>query len=672
MGLDMLTKSVRPSVSANLRKKFSQFKSDESGGAAIFVVFIFFMMIIFGGIAVDVMRFEMRRVTLQGTLDRAALAAANLTQPDDLSPQDVAQNWFDTAGLGNEFTVDYSAPTLTGTASSVARTVSVSAKVRSYNHFMGLLNINWLEGPVVTRASQGIAEIEVILVLDVTGSMGEKADPDDPKSISKIEALKLAAKSFVTTVKGADVKNGVSIGLVPYAPQVNIPKDLREQFTALSDVSSWNFIANQGVPDINCIEIPASTFDTMALPTSTPMSMAAVADIYINNDERAKWPETVVANTTNYAKAADYPPSTRISARFCTGKPDDSATADVDESKDNMLVLPTKNAEPILDAIDRLSAQGTTSIAFGMRWGTALIDQEARSIYTAIGDETVQGRPADNTNKEVRKIIVLMTDGDHVASNHVKDGYKSGPSPIYRGSDGLYAVRFAAGAGDLNDGTRPHATNCSLWPLASDREYFIPHLKRNAVVKRRRTTDPEGYSTGTGASYPPVTNACDPLAWKTTPEWPLLDAAGNPVLDAAGKPVLVLAQQLDWSEVWRYLRLEYVARQLYARSNVNGTSFGTVRDAVRETYFTDTAMDELLQKNCAAARKLADPADPASGVEIFGIAFAAPDNGTEQIKSCASPDDEDTVYFHAPKTNADLIATFAQIAEQLGDLRLTQ
>ncbi|TAG21449.1 MAG: hypothetical protein EAZ40_08960, partial [Rhodobacterales bacterium] len=55
-----------------------RFRDDEGGSMAIIMIFTFLAMIIFGGIAVDVMRFETRRVAMQQTLDRAALAAAGL------------------------------------------------------------------------------------------------------------------------------------------------------------------------------------------------------------------------------------------------------------------------------------------------------------------------------------------------------------------------------------------------------------------------------------------------------------------------------------------------------------------------------------------------------------------------------------------------------------------
>jgi hypothetical protein len=65
MDSDMSIKPALRPVSAHVVRKFSEFRSNEDGAMAIFVLFAFVMMLLFGGIAVDVMRFEMRRVALQ-------------------------------------------------------------------------------------------------------------------------------------------------------------------------------------------------------------------------------------------------------------------------------------------------------------------------------------------------------------------------------------------------------------------------------------------------------------------------------------------------------------------------------------------------------------------------------------------------------------------------------
>ena len=635
---------VAPLAFARGRLSLSRFRDDERGAMAFFILFVFIIMIMFGGIAVDVMRYETRRVAMQQTMDRAALAAASLTQT--MTPKAAADEWFKIAGLGKDsIMVDYTPPTVQTVFDAGLRRVTITSKVRSYNFFMHLVNQEYLEGPTNTQAAQGVSQIEVMLVLDITGSMNDPAVAGDPKT--KIAALREAAQSFITIVKGNDKKNGVSIGMVPYAAQVNLPLNLRQQFS-VQNVSSWNGVANAGVPNINCIEVPTSTYTATALSRVVPMRMHAVAD--------AANPTTTTTNFIAASLGAAVPGS-----RACTTLADVAGTP-YNEELLNQLMLPTKDGEAVKTRVSRLVAGGNTAIAVGMRWGTAMLDETARPIYTAIGDKTtlgsVQGRPADNTSIQTRKIIILMTDGEHVTNSFILDNFKTGMSPIWRGTDGNFAIRYATGGSALTGGARP--ATCSGWTILPTREYFVPHLKADAVKQKKVATELEGKGSGVN-----TTGACDPLAWYAAPTWPVLDNLRNPVLDSKGKPVVITATQLDWSEVWRYLRVSWVARQLYMRSGVVGTTdYNTIMNQFRGAAYLTSAsnMDSLLQLNCTAGRT--------AGIEIYGIAFAAPANGQTQISDCASSPKEN--YYYNATDSDKLLSAFRQIATDISELRLTQ
>jgi hypothetical protein len=653
---DMLNKPAKRPVSSFIARRFSDFCAEEEGGITIFVIFMFVLMIIFGGIAVDVMRYEWRRVTLQETMDRAMLAAASLVIPPSQSPQSVAQNWFDVAGLGDELTVDFSAPVLQGEATSSSREVTGTARVRSYNHFMHMVDIPWFEGPVSSAAQQGVSKIEVMLVLDVTGSMGQPSG-----STTKIQALRTAATNFVNILKfnrdaggnysiPKDPNNLISIGMVPYAANVNIPVELRNQFT-VSDLSSWDGVPNAGVPDANCLEIPVDTWGETGLSRTRSIPMMAVADA----TPSAVSPNSGTNSRGGFIELARRSPLTGGTGNSraipyrndgwipCTHG--DNPSTPADETTSNLVVLPTTVPSDLTTRISQLQPLGATSIAVGMRWGTALLDESARPIYTALrsGVPGMEGRPVDNSDVETRKIIVLMTDGEHWLTRHIRDGFKSGLSPIWRGSDGNFAIRYVAGGPARTGGTRgfDSPNTCSGWPVASDRQYFVPHLKADAVRRRANSWETEGNGTGTN-----VTGGCDPRAWLTSPTW---SGSGT-------------VRQLDWSEVWRHVRVDWVVEQLYMRSGVSGTlDYNTVYNMFVGNYLSSTAnMDALLDQNCTAAKS--------AGFEVFGIVLG--DNVTEApVRDCSSPG---TGYYYRV-TNADnLNAAFEQIAVLISPLRLTQ
>lgn len=601
MGESMM-KPASALVTGRVRSSIERFNRDERGAMAFFIIFFFIMMLMFGGIAVDVMRFETRRVAMQQTMDRAALAAANLN--NTVTATAVVNDYFAKADLGAGLNmVNFTAPTVTPSGDGVTfKKVEVSSKVRSNNFFMHLLNVDYLEGPAATTAEQGISMIEVIMVLDVSGSMNDPMVNGQPKK--KIEALREAAQNFVTTLKNKDIKNEVSIGFVPYNAQVNIPAVLRSKYF-VTNVATYDGVTGAGFPNANCIEIPNSTYTAMALSTTTQFRMAAVADT-----------ETSANTSSNYRDPDDYGvPSNNPLDRICN------------PTTVNQVFMPSKVGGNINTAISNLQGGGYTSIAIGMRWGTALIDESARPIYTALiasndMSSSVAGRPVNNNVVTTRKIIVLMTDGEHVATEHVPDAYKTGPSPIWKGADGNYAIRFTNGGAAMTGNTRP---SC-----AGSNTYFVNHLK------------------------PSTSTNCDAAAWKST-------MTGTPWTGSG------TVRQLDWSEVWRFMTISYVARQLYGRSNVTnvtGTAgYNALRDMFVDDYISAGTLNSLLSSNCTAAKT--------AGVEIYGIAFKAPANGQTQISNCSS-NPKSSYYFNVnPTDSSALDDAFQAIANQISDLRLT-
>jgi Flp pilus assembly protein TadG len=678
MDSDMSIKPALRPVSAHVVRKFSEFRSNEDGAMAIFVLFAFVMMLLFGGIAVDVMRFEMRRVALQETMDRATLAASNVAQPIDKTPQSVALEWYTTSGLGGDaFEYEYSTPTITGEVTSSSRTATITSKVRSYNWFMHMLGQPYFEGPTISTAQQGVSKIEVMMVLDITGSMSEASG-----STTKIAALRQAASNFLTILKykkdsgGAytidkDPNDLISIGLVPYSSNVNVPIPLRNRFN-VTHLSHWGGVANQGVPDANCFEIPESTYGQTALSTSDPIPMQAVAQTGSGN------PGVSVtnpgANNTNgnnggvvaigFTGAAV--PSRNTNSFTCNHG--DNFNTGANEKASNLIALPSTDIVALKAQINQLNPRGTTSIAVGMRWGTALIDETARPLYSAlISEPAMAGRPADNflpdgsTDTETKKYIVLMTDGTHVASKYIYDAYKTGPSPVWIGTDGKLAIEYNDSGVGINGGTRPGIApngnpknSCSGWSLADKvvngvtvkRNFFVPHLKANSVT---RTTDPNR-AEGNGNSGTAVTGACDPRAW-------VAPVNGVPVWPTSG-----VVRRLDWSEVWAMASVDWVIEQLFMRSNVSSaTNYTTVYNTFVGNYLTGTAnMDALLETNCDAAKT--------AGVEVFGIVLGD-DVTPGPVQSCSSPG---SGYFYWVKNADDLNAAFEQIAVLISELRLTQ
>jgi hypothetical protein len=218
------------------------------------------------------------------------------------------------------------------------------------------------------------------------------------------------------------------------------------------------------------------------------------------------------------------------------------------------------------------------------------------------------GRPFDYSETGL-KVIVLMTDGEHVSHTIIPDAYKTGPSPIYVSSgDGNYSIR--------------HTTGRPL--VAGANEYWVPHLAA---------------SSATAAA-----------GWQATP-WD----SGDGVI------------RLDWKGVWAGVKMKWVAWQLYARAlGTDSTTRNTVYNAtindMTDTWKTAGQMNTLLQTACTAARN--------DGIIIYGIAFQATTNGQTQIRNCSTDGASGSHYFNA--TTLNIASAFQTIASNISQLRLTQ
>lgn len=423
----------------------NRFTHDENGAVLVFALVLFMLMVMMGGLAVDLMRYETTRTTLQNTLDRSTLAAASLSQT--LDPEAVVRDYFTKAGMTQYLTAVNVDEGLN------FRQVRADAMADTKPLFLHMLGINKLEAPGNSTAEQRVNNVEVMLVLDVSGSMAG----------TKITNLKSAASEFVSTVLSADADDRISIGLVPYNGQVNLGPIL---------AAKYNLTMPTGVADTACVDLPASVYSgtdmsrTLALPTT------AYADTYSSTTQ-----------STSFVAVSSGAPA--AGNRWCP------------PSTGNIVRAPINSISTLQGYINGLTAIGATSINAGLKWGITLLDPGTRPIFSELASAgkipaTFNVRPFDYTDNEAMKVIVLMTDGEHFAEERVNSSYKSGNSPIYKATDGNFSIRHTTG--------RPTA--------AGTKEYFVPHLCTSTNCKNGSNTaeawSATKYSNGVQQTWPQV------------------------------------------------------------------------------------------------------------------------------------------------------------------------
>ncbi|WP_347310425.1 pilus assembly protein TadG-related protein [Defluviimonas sp. SAOS-178_SWC] len=357
-------------------RALGRFRREEDGSLLIFGLFAFVMMLLLAGVSLDLMRFEERRTTLQNTVDRASLAAADLKQT--LDPKDVVRDYFQKAGLTPPAPEDI---IVTQGTLSDYRKVEIKVSEEMPTWFMALVGVKTLSTPAASTAEESVGQIEISLILDVSGSMN---------SNSRLTNLKPAAKSFVDQIFDSAENDKVSISIIPYATQVAISDDLASYFNMTVEHSYSN-----------CIEFEESKgdFDTAAVSFGTDPGDR----IYQRNGHFDPFYKASPPNLTNCPAEAD-----------------------------RELLPFSGDRNQLKTFIDGLSAEGNTSIDIGMKWGAALLDPSMQGVVDgmiASGDlpGTFSERPYAYTDGDVLKIIVLMTDGANTTEYRLRNNTTSNP-----------------------------------------------------------------------------------------------------------------------------------------------------------------------------------------------------------------------------------------------------
>jgi Flp pilus assembly protein TadG len=479
-----------------VRPMLARFRAEQDGTLTVFTLMLFLLMVMMGGLAVDLMRYEATRTTLQNTLDRATLAAASLTQ--ELDGEVVVNDYFAKAGM-----TEY----LNGVTVSEGvnfREVEADASAETNPFFTHMIGLPDMDAIGHSTAEQRVTNVEIVLVLDVSGSMGG----------AKLTNLKKAAKDFVDSVLSSDPENRISISIVPYNAQVNLGATLLAQY---------NSQYPNGVTNVNCLEIPSALYDSVGISRTTALSMSAYAD-WANATNKVT--SYVAFNDSNYGA-----PSFNT---YCN------------PTAANIVRLPSNNTTTLKTQIDALVAESNTSIMLGLKWGMALLDPASQPMFATLSTAGAipsyfNDRPYAWDDPEAMKLIVLMTDGEHVDHDIVTDAFKGGLSPIYRSTgDGKYSIRHVA--------NRP--------TTAGTNEYYTPHLG---------TWSATPYNSGAGAVQQDWADV-----WKVT--------------------------RLSWV-AW-----QLYARALATSNSTRSSWYNTIYDSMQDPTDSASTMDTQLQKSCTQAK----------------------------------------------------------------------
>ena len=429
--------SRRASFSAScLKRRIATFKGDERGSLLIFGLFCFVMMLFLAGVAIDLMRFEERRTRMMNTADRAVLAAAELNQK--LDPKEVVRDHFRKEGLP---VPKDSQITVVSAGTGASRIVKVDTSAAMPTWFMNLYGIKELSTPARATAQESVGNVEIALVLDVSGSMARGATS---YSTPRIDNLRPAAKEFIDTMFDNVEEGHLLISIIPYSTQVAITPDLASYFNMTTEQA-----------DSDCIEFDAADFNTTAMQVKNTIVMPADRVYQRNGHFNPFYNETATASGPTWSASQ---------LTNCTAR-----------NKPNLRVLPFSNDKAKLKAaIDGLVADGNTSIDVGVKWGAALLDPSLNKVVKGMiaagkTDARFADSPAVYTDGDTLKVLVVMSDGENTTEYRLKPGYRENAA-----SRVFYNTSFS-NTSDLNqysyyDPTRPAATRYYSFAKAAWRD----------------------------------------------------------------------------------------------------------------------------------------------------------------------------------------------------------
>ncbi|MDU8929987.1 TadE/TadG family type IV pilus assembly protein [Alisedimentitalea sp. MJ-SS2] len=381
----------------NLTKRLEEFRDNESGVLVGFGVFLILILLAVGGMGIDFMRFEYTRTSLQSTLDRAVLAAADLDQT--LDAQFVVEDYFAKSDLGNYL------KTITVDEGLAHKQVSATAEIAMDTQLIHMVGVPVLNAKAAGSAKESLGAVEISLILDVSGSMGW---------YSRLTNLKVAAKDFVDLVLDNTKPGDVSISVVPYATQVSLGETMMNEYN-VSNEHNYS----------HCVDFLADEFNNAQILPTEALQRTAHFDPW-NQDP--------------------LPSGQTLIDPVCP-------------TNQNTRILPFSNDSIALkDHIEGLTAGGNTSIDLGMKWGVALLDPTTGPVVdgliaSGVVENTFADRPKPYDPDQNLKIAIIMTDGENTEQPYMLSPYLDEMSDIWRHNSGKFSVKHNSEWYYPHDGT---------------------------------------------------------------------------------------------------------------------------------------------------------------------------------------------------------------------------
>ncbi len=678
------------------RASLASLAMDVSGNTLAMTAAAIVPLLAMVGGAVDLSRIYLARTRLQAACDAGALAARRsmlgLTWND--ASREVALNYFNSNFPQGKYATGLISANYTANNRGV---VSGTANVAVPMTIMQFFDFSNHDVAVTCSADLNLPNTDVMLVLDTTLSMN---DPNPGDSIRRIDALTNAVTSFYNTLEAAKPDGArIRYGFVPYSQTVNVGMLLKRDW--IQDYGTYDSRQPDGV---HTWENPGSPPNATSSSTTATHVSGTVADRprYKAPSEncptslpRENWSDTYSAWSA-WSPSASALPRSRTRTRTRNGT-EFSISRD---ANGNCWVTPrdfNNYLEQITETVRENTGPGSNpSTSTARHWIYGPIQYDLRTMKgSGSGNALVSGGTFTapvNDNQTDR--VIRWPDGDRAcieerATRRTNESFLTPrydmevdlvptPSdPATQWKPYLPAVVFAR---NVTSGNRESETRVSTNPQTNG-QWIFSQLPPT-VTRLMGLTSTQNYFNPFGSNFGVYEGACPSPARK------LNEITLSQLQAYMGS---LRPQGYTYHEIGMLWGLRLMSREgLFAdehrTADANGavqrhmifmvdgqkdtrpftySAWGIAATARRRTP-TTTFPSRTLEDDVSEARltELCEVAKNNKNITLWVIAFGT--ELTPLLRNCASPGRA----FEA-RNAAELTATFAQIATQLAELRLT-
>lgn len=391
-----------------------RFWSSRTGNFAMMFGVAIIPVVLGAGVAVDYSRMLRAKGHLQAMADAAALSLAS-SRIDDQGTLEKDAGDFVQANFDDSI--------MSSVEVTLVKHEGDSYEVKVAGHmpttFMSIANISRLDVATSAVAIRGVTgSVEVALVLDNTWSMSDT----DGSGTKKIEALKSSAKKLVQTLH-ADEDAQVRIAVVPYADYVNVgtanryqswvsvPADYSTSTPKTCTTSTTKSTCTAWAPKTTCTRTVDGVEETYscgggctASTTETVPEYETCSGGYTTN---YTWYGCVGSRTSGTLRLSDDQPSVAYPGYLATSQRCPSPVISLTDQENSVL----NSIEAMVPNVGGYKPY--TYIPAGLVWGLNMLSPSV---------PFTDGKAYDPDNKNPRKVVVLMTDGENTLRFRNTDG----------------------------------------------------------------------------------------------------------------------------------------------------------------------------------------------------------------------------------------------------------